>query len=325
MKPTASTRTLRPAIGEGLGSRVKARLISLVLAALLGSTGCAGLELLGLRTAKFEKADAKNPAVEILALWQPAEGPGPGGVPTRGFAGQIFFLTQSKPAPVMVEGKVRIYLFDDRGSLKEQARPLREFDVDSALWNAHCHQSTLGPAYSVFIPYPREDFHQSSCSLRVRFTPTIGPPIYSPTSTVVLPGPAANRANASESGGRGTQASGSGPKELPNLRRSAQGVPPLSMNGGPSSGDSLNGGSSFPGAASPGSLSPGSLGSLSTARQPSVAPRSDSMAPQSTTVFAGRGFGESEPAATTSAASRSAPITLRGVDQKPAAADTDDE
>ena len=53
----------------------------------------------------------------------------------------------------------------------------------------HAHSSTLGPGYAVFIPYPRNDFHQATCSLRIRFTPTVGPTIYSPTAAVVLTGP----------------------------------------------------------------------------------------------------------------------------------------
>jgi len=158
---------------------------------LLLTPGCASLPLFGLTTAKVERADAKNPAVEILALWQASEGPGPNGVPIRGFAGQIYFFTQSKQAPVLVDGKVRIYLFDDHGSIKEQARPIGEYDCDSAGWNARAHNSALGPGYAVFIPYPRNDFHQSTCSLRIRFTPTVGPAIYSPPASVVLSGPPA--------------------------------------------------------------------------------------------------------------------------------------
>jgi hypothetical protein len=100
---------------------------SSLLLLLLAVPGCASIPFFG-KTAKFERADAKNPAVEVLALWQAAEGPGPQGVPIRGFAGQVYFFTQNKPAPVLVDGKVRIYVFDDRGSTKEQARPIGEFD-----------------------------------------------------------------------------------------------------------------------------------------------------------------------------------------------------
>jgi hypothetical protein len=198
---------------------------------MLAAAGCASTQFFGFKNVKFEKADAKNPAVEILALWQATEGPGPTGVPTRGFAGEVFFFTQAKPVPVMVEGKARIYLFDDRGTVKQQARPIREYDFDTASWSAHCHSSSLGPGYAVFIPYPRDDFHQAACSLRIRFTPTVGPTIYSPTATVVLPGPPPAKSSNADG------------KMIPSLGARQQGS--QNLNGAPSSqGGPFNAGQS---------------------------------------------------------------------------------
>ena len=156
-KPGGSYR-LKPAARQC--SRLTTRHASLatLFLLLLAAPGCASGSLFGLKSVKFDRADAKNPAVQILALWQASEGPGQNGVPTRGFAAQIFFFTQAKPAPVVVDGKVRIYLFDDRGTVKQQGRPIGEFDFDPVVWNAHAHASTLGPGYAVFIPYPRTIF-----------------------------------------------------------------------------------------------------------------------------------------------------------------------
>jgi hypothetical protein len=148
------------------------------------------MQLLNLKTDKVPTADAEHPAIEVLAVWQAAEGPGIGGIPTRGFAGQLFFFTQDRAAPVAVDGKARIYVFDDHGSAEQQTRPLRQFDFDRQSWTAHLQSSKLGPTYGVFIPYPRNDYHQAICSLRIRFTPTTkGRPLFSTSSTIVLPGP----------------------------------------------------------------------------------------------------------------------------------------
>jgi len=178
---------------QGLGVRnlhnSSTRWAAVALLVLGIAPGCAGLPLLDWKAAKIQTADAKNPAIEILAIWQPTEGPGAKGVPTRGFAGQIFFFTQGQPAPAKVEGAVRIYLFDDRGTVAEQAKPIHQYDFDRQAWAAHMRPSTIGASYGIFIPYPRDDFHQSSCALRIRFTPAAGPTIYSPMSTIVLPGP----------------------------------------------------------------------------------------------------------------------------------------
>jgi hypothetical protein len=91
---------------------------------MLSGPGCASLTLLNFKTEKIPTADAEHPAIEMLAVWQAAEGPGPKGIPTRGFAGQIFFFTQDRATPVAVDGTARIYVFDDHGTVQEQARPL---------------------------------------------------------------------------------------------------------------------------------------------------------------------------------------------------------
>jgi hypothetical protein len=158
-------------------------------AVVLSTAGCASVPFFGAKTARLDQADAKNPAVEIVAFWQPSEGPGPKGVPIRGFGGQVYFLTQSKDTPVAVDGSLRIYLFDDRGSAREQAQPIATYDFDAAHWKNGAHNSPIGPVYSIFVPYPRNDFHQAACSLRIRFNPTVGQPIYSAPVNVTLSGP----------------------------------------------------------------------------------------------------------------------------------------
>ena len=165
---------------------------------VLSMAGCASVPFFGLTSVKFEQADAKNPAVDILAFWQPSEGAGPNGVPVRGFGAQIYFFTQSKQTPVAVDGSVRVYLFDDHGTVKNQSEPVAVFDFDAAHWKSGAHNSALGAGYSVFVPYPRNDYHQATCSLRIRFKPTAGPTIYSPPSTVVLSGPPAKSDKADQ-------------------------------------------------------------------------------------------------------------------------------
>jgi hypothetical protein len=169
------------------GSRKLRALVAALL--MLSGPGCTSLALLNFKTEKIPTADAEHPAIEILAVWQAAEGPGPRGIPTRGFAGQIFFFSQDRATPVAVDGTARIYVFDDHGTVQDQARPLHQFDFDRESWKGHLQMPKIGPTYGVFIPYTRGDYHQAVCSLRVRFTPLKGRPLYSASSTIVLPGP----------------------------------------------------------------------------------------------------------------------------------------
>jgi hypothetical protein len=151
--------------------------------------GCAGLKPLELTNKDFPKTTAQNPATEMLVIWQPAEGRGMKGLPARGFAGQILFFTGQQTSPVQVDGDVRIYLFDDKGTADQQTKPIHQFDFKPEAWSTHLYAGTLGPAYQVFIPYTNDDHSQSKCALRVRFQPAAGPVIYSEMTSVALPGP----------------------------------------------------------------------------------------------------------------------------------------
>lgn len=162
---------------------------ALVCLALLAS-GCVELTALSFaRRLKTLEAGPKTPVVEVLCLWEPAEGLGLDGLPTRGFAGQILFFTSGHPQPLKVHGDVRIYVFDDHGSPEEQARPIHQFDFAPEAWNAFLRETNVGTTYQVFIPYTRKTTFQSNCSLRVRYTPAGGgSAVYSKMATVMLPG-----------------------------------------------------------------------------------------------------------------------------------------
>jgi hypothetical protein len=163
------------------------RLAAAVLA-LTGLSGCATM-IIPWTGNKIPQATASNPVVQIVCLWEQAEGRDPEGVPCRGFAGQILFLANRHATPVEVHGDVRIYLFDNVGSAEEQSKPLRQFDFSSDAWKLHLTKSAVGPSYSVFVPYVRRGQHNAQCSLRVRLAPKDGPTIFSETSTLPLRGP----------------------------------------------------------------------------------------------------------------------------------------
>ncbi len=163
-------------------TRPLARLLACWL--LLTTVGCATLHFphLDLRS---RKATARNPVAKVVCLWEPAEGRDPKGNPCHGFAGQILFLNSSS-LPVSVDGDVRVYLFDDQGTIEEQSEPLHKFDFDSGAWAQHYTYGTLGPAYNVFIPYMRHGTYEATCALRLRLTPKQGPAIFSEMASIEL-------------------------------------------------------------------------------------------------------------------------------------------
>lgn len=154
----------------------------------MSHVGCASMLNVAAFKSLENKETAANPVTQIVCLWQPAEGRDPEGIPCRGFAGQIMFITQRSAAPTKVDGEVRVYVFDDQGSDEEQVKPIRQFDFESKPWAMHLTNGTLGPTYSVFIPYTRRGMHEAQCALRIRYTPKNAPALYSDLSTVLLKG-----------------------------------------------------------------------------------------------------------------------------------------
>ena len=156
------------------------------LALLLLATGCSTTSVF--ERLRVGKASPENPAIEVVCLWQPAKGTGPNGLPTRGMAGQIMFFTRGSAAPVIADGDVRIYEFDDQGTADELRKPIHQFDFLAADWQNFQSQGTLGPCYNIFVPYVKGGHKQVEVTMQLRFTPKGAPTLYSDMTSVTLPG-----------------------------------------------------------------------------------------------------------------------------------------
>lgn len=152
--------------------------------------GCSSLEMSSLlKRSRFVEAGPNNPVVDVVCLWEPAEGRGLDNLPTRGFAVQMLFLTRGNPEPAQVNGTLRVYVFDDQGTLEEQSKPLHQFDIEGEALQKYLTETNFGPAYQLFIPYTRKGTHEARCGLRVKYTPSGGgPPVYSKMAEITLPG-----------------------------------------------------------------------------------------------------------------------------------------
>ncbi|QDT30887.1 hypothetical protein [Thalassoglobus polymorphus] len=137
---------------------------------------------------------AKSPSrahgtpVEMICLWEAAEGNGLNNQPTRGFAGQVLFFDQNGEEPVEVHGDVEIYLFDDLGTPEEQSKPIYKYEFEKEVFESFKTETNLGIAYQLFVPYPKKNTYEVNCSIRVRVTPDSGRAIYSKMAQVMLPG-----------------------------------------------------------------------------------------------------------------------------------------
>jgi hypothetical protein len=163
----------------------------------VATTGCAEFRA---PTTWFDKPlpteTVRNPVQRLVTVWQATEGPGLEGLPGRGFAGQILFFPHYGETPVKIEGDVRIYVFDDNGSIEDQAKPLHQFDFPDGSLNEQLVPGSLGPTYQVFIPYTRKGPQEAKCSLRMRYIPKVGNTVYSEVVQVTLPGSQRPRGDA---------------------------------------------------------------------------------------------------------------------------------
>lgn len=171
------------------------------LSVVCSAIGCANGQLMGFGN-QSPKATLRNPVVQMLALWQPGDGIGLDDKSSRGFSGQVYFFTQNKDFPAIVDGTVRVYVFDNQGTEEEQGKPLHQFEFPPEAWDTHRFDSKLGTVYNVFVPYPRKGGHEAECTLQVRFTPRSGPTVYTEMTKIVLPGMKQSKKNqdASETG-----------------------------------------------------------------------------------------------------------------------------
>lgn len=169
----------------------------LLIGTMSGGMGCAMMPALGTGASfgmKWPGAKVtphegpNNPVVKVLSIWQPASGVDPEGKSARGFAGQIMFFTGKDQAISIVEGGVKIYVFDDQGSVDEQVKPIHIWEFKPEVWKALKVDSQMGPTYQVFIPYTRKGTHEANCSLRLKYQPPSGIPVSSEMVNVSLEG-----------------------------------------------------------------------------------------------------------------------------------------
>ena len=161
---------------------------TILLSVVCTWSGCSSLPMMKGIVDHVPTESRKMPIVEIMAVWQPGEGKNTNGIPARGFAGQIFFFAQGSKTPVKVDGDLKVYVFDDLGTVEEQSKPMHIFEFKEGSILGYYHESKLGPAYQLFLPYTRPGTHEAKCTLRLKYTSKDSGDVLSSESTIVLAG-----------------------------------------------------------------------------------------------------------------------------------------
>jgi hypothetical protein len=170
-------------------SRHRRRVARALIGALLLSTGCTSLSGLPLFEEKIPVADAQHPVMDMSCIWQEGEGRTPEGFPCRGFCGQLMFISTGSKKPAIVNGGVRVFVFDNQGTQEEQAKPLSVYEFTPEQWATFARKTNLGMTYQLFVPYTRKGNHYAECSVRICFMPADGSrPLYSQPTSITLNG-----------------------------------------------------------------------------------------------------------------------------------------
>ncbi len=160
--------------------------LSLILTSL--SSGCSTLSMTSTLMGRQPKENKGLPVVEVMAIWQPGEGKSTKGAPTRGFAGQIMFFAQGSKRPIKVDGDLKVYVFDDVGSVEEQSKPIHIYEFKGGALQGYYNEGKLGPSYQLFLPYTRPGMHEAKCTLRMKYNSELSGDVLSSESTIVLSG-----------------------------------------------------------------------------------------------------------------------------------------
>ncbi|MBL8818029.1 MAG: hypothetical protein JNL58_18530 [Planctomyces sp.] len=135
--------------------------------------------------------------VKVLCLWEPSQGTGVDGKPSRGFAGQILFFGPKDKAAVRAAGEVRITEYEPYDPEDEELpEPLHTFNFSAEAWDVHCTEGSLGYSYSVFIPYTKKHRDVAHCGLKVEFIGEGGRTVSSDITAVILPAKGASSTTA---------------------------------------------------------------------------------------------------------------------------------
>lgn len=132
----------------------------------------------------------KNPVVpdRILTVWSDSVLHQPGLTGVRGFGGRVYFYQAPSTEPMEVDGGVAVYVFDaDELNPKDQ-KPVRKYVFTADQLAQHMSKSSLGPSYSLWLPWDEVGGQSRRLSLITRFEGRQGGTVISDPSIKLLPG-----------------------------------------------------------------------------------------------------------------------------------------
>jgi hypothetical protein len=112
----------------------------------------------------------------------------PGQKPQRGFGGRLVFYGPDEKKPILVDGQLVVYAFDETGRDPTNNRPTRRYVFPPDQMPLHMSVSEIGASYSFWLPWDEGEGPRTEVSLICRFEPKGGAVISSEQTRHLLPG-----------------------------------------------------------------------------------------------------------------------------------------
>jgi len=114
----------------------------------------------------------------------------PGLPGVRGFGGRIMFYNDSSESPIMVDGTLTVFAYDESQGQVSYSAPDKKYIFTAEQLPKHYSKSELGPSYSFWLPWDEVGGPRKKICLIARFEPVKGHIIVSQPCRKVLPGEA---------------------------------------------------------------------------------------------------------------------------------------
>lgn len=111
-----------------------------------------------------------------------------GKTPQRGFGGRLIFYGEDAEKPILVEGQLVVYAFDETNRDPMDNKPTRRYVFPAEQVARRMSKTSLGPSYSFWLPWDEVGGPQTEVSLISRFEPKKGALIMSEQTRHLLPG-----------------------------------------------------------------------------------------------------------------------------------------
>lgn len=135
-----------------------------------------------------KKNETKVVPDRILAVWTDTVLHQQGQTGVRGFGGRVYFYEKDKTDPIEVDGSLAVYAFNAEDDAIDSQKPLRKFVFTPEQLASHMSKTSIGPSYSIWLPWSSVSDPPQKLSLITRFEGVDGGTTISDPVIKLLPG-----------------------------------------------------------------------------------------------------------------------------------------